>query len=488
MPLANYWSYALGLLFFIIAFLAKWSQLRTGKLHNMDFWLFVDLLEQASNGGFWLTRFAPQEIGWVQHGAVHTFAVLFTLLPAVKLLGAKWVALAMNPFAISLAGVALASLAKPYWGGRIALLFQFSFYALGANGKTLMYETHPEAFYPLLVFCSALAVRINQTWLIFLAVFLLYSLKMDILGFGAPLAVWLASTGRSKKTIIFAATAGLTLQIVSLRNFSLGSMGPSLWDGATIFLPQTSGGGLSNSLSLDTLRGLYFRMSTALGGSVEILTGFPFLEIIAPVFWLVFSVPALLSFLGLSIIYGMVPGAIPLWNYYSAPWVGVSWAIAIHGLPKKLEPYRRRIVIWTLLVSGLIHSGSPKIYLEGLFESDSKTSRRLALKRAVQCIPSSHKSGMISPGLTEPLWETLKERLITDRWSGTTPLPKGMDFIILEKGVARYAFSKADSLRIEKTMESEAWLQTYPTFRLSLSSTYGISQKTTRDKASNNGA
>jgi len=95
------------LIYFVIALFCKIAQLYTFQLHSLDFWLFEDLLDQVSKGGWMVTRFAVQNHGFVQHGAVHVFWPLYAMVPLVWLLGSLPVALAFNPLWIALSGWAL---------------------------------------------------------------------------------------------------------------------------------------------------------------------------------------------------------------------------------------------------------------------------------------------------------------------------------------------------------------------------------------------
>ena len=109
--------------FFFLAVLGKYSQLWTLTLNAQDFfWLFTDILEHGKRGAFFLTRFAPQSQGPVQHGVVHPMLTwgLFSL-PA-WLMGSTWTALLFNPLALAGAGFLVALLSRKRWGGPLFTL------------------------------------------------------------------------------------------------------------------------------------------------------------------------------------------------------------------------------------------------------------------------------------------------------------------------------------------------------------------------------
>src|SRR4051794_11591333 len=64
--------WVLFLVWFTLAASAKFLQLQSLELNSQDFWLFEDMLRSLRDGAFLLTRFAPQMLGPVQHGAIHT--------------------------------------------------------------------------------------------------------------------------------------------------------------------------------------------------------------------------------------------------------------------------------------------------------------------------------------------------------------------------------------------------------------------------------
>jgi hypothetical protein len=141
--------------FALTASVAKLSQLQALALNAEDFWLFQDMLAQMARGGFFITRYAPQALGWVQHGAVHPMLSWAIALPLAWVAGPTAAALLFGPLVFAGAGWVLALIAKPRWGALGALMAAAAFLASSQLGKILMYDVHPEAAYPLFVFLWA---------------------------------------------------------------------------------------------------------------------------------------------------------------------------------------------------------------------------------------------------------------------------------------------------------------------------------------------
>ncbi|RYZ89766.1 MAG: hypothetical protein EOP06_08870, partial [Proteobacteria bacterium] len=70
---------AIALCYFFAALACKYSQLYTHQLAGADFWLLEDMLRWMAKGQPYITRFAGQDVGPVQHGAVHAFLSMYLL-------------------------------------------------------------------------------------------------------------------------------------------------------------------------------------------------------------------------------------------------------------------------------------------------------------------------------------------------------------------------------------------------------------------------
>ena len=169
--------------FLALALGAKYSQLHSMQLNGQDFWLFVDMLDQMSRGGFMLTRFAPQTIGWVQHGVVHPYFSFTLLLPLTWMIGPLHTCLWFGPLSIAGAGALLGLLARPRWGNTPAVLITAAFLTSSLVGRIVMYDVHPEALYPFATFAWAWAAGWGDGKLrpkrLLLATALLMGIKTD---------------------------------------------------------------------------------------------------------------------------------------------------------------------------------------------------------------------------------------------------------------------------------------------------------------------
>jgi hypothetical protein len=441
------WHAGLAFGFLGIASLAKYLQFSANLLHAFDFWLFVDCLEQAARGAPWLTRFAPQGEGWVQHGGVHAFIPLFAFVPLVYLIGAKATALLINPVALALGGWFVGRMTVAEWGARGSVAWMLGFFALSSNGKTLMYETHPEALYPALVLGALYFVKQSQgrsvwTALAALALVASFSLKLDSIGLLLPVLylIWRNHAVRDwTKTAGICAMFGLILQGTALAAWSKGWLGPEKWIGGDVLLPGVGGAGGWAGV------GAFF---VNLPGQLLVTTKFlfsrPLLSLVLPVGWVLFSGVWWVGALGLGLIYSFVPGALPLWNYYSAPWVALAFAVAIWNGQRWSENRKNRALLWLVLTSTLLGSGAPRWnFLTQESRSNSELRRR-EVESVLECLklraphpknPERGFVGGVAPGLLADVWE-VNPNLIFGQFDGrVTRHFMEMDFFLIEEGV-----------------------------------------------------
>ncbi len=453
-----------ALAYFGIALVGKYLQLIGNELHGQDFWLFVDALNSAAGGGAWLTRFAPQGIGWVQHGAVHAFLPLFFFVPLVWVLGAKWTALLINPFALSLAGYFLALLARPRSGVMGALAWMLGFYALSANGKTLMYEAHPESLYPLLFFAVLLSLQSPQGRSRFLlpALACLFSLKLDALGLMLPVAMLCRAAGESWCRIALGMLLGLSSQWLALKGFAQGWLGPHQWAGDSPVIP--SAGGLGISLAggismLATLTEWAGRVWDQLLITLRFLISRPLLSLVVPFFWVSREPQWWIGALGLGFLYSWVPGSMPLWNYYSAIWVALIFGVAVNLYARK------EWLVAMVLLSCILGGGSPRWRFERADTFQVRSETESEAKLAVACLRSlqglSPVKGVVGPGLLGAFWDQGRELILTERWRGLDSRRGAAPrFIILERGVDRYLMAAREVETIEAELrKSPGWVE-----------------------------
>ena len=266
----------LTLIYFGFALLAKYSQYRSLALHGQDFWLFVDLLEQLKKGGVFLTRFAPQSLGFVQHGSVHPMFSWAALLPLVWIFGSITTALIFNPLMLAAAAWMIGVLAyrragsRPdhhrsnhrfnprsnqrsnhHRGGATALLLAAAFLASTQVGKVLMYDVHPEAAYPFLTLLVLWALGLDGSkrvrWkTLVVSTLLCAGIKEDSFLILLPWVAWAlwtfrAPTRHRQSTQFYAAlvcgilVVGVALlQMFAVNQWSNGAWGPKIWEGQSV--------------------------------------------------------------------------------------------------------------------------------------------------------------------------------------------------------------------------------------------------------------
>jgi hypothetical protein len=453
-----------ALVFFGIALTAKYLQLVGNKLHGQDFWLFVDALDTASKGGAWLTRFAPQSVGWVQHGAVHAFLPMSLFVPLVWVVGAKWTAQLINPVALSFAGYLLALLARPRWGVLGSLGWMLGFYALSANGKTLMYEVHPEALYPAFFFATLLSLRSSPSRSRFLlpSLVCLFSLKLDALGLVVPVAMVCAAAGESWRRVGLGILLGILVQVLALRGFAQGWFGPQEWAGAVPVIPAA--GGLGVSLGGGTSLLAFFsdwggRVWDQLYITLRFIFSRPLLSLVIPFFWVLSSAQWWFGAIGLGFLYSWVPGALPLWNYYSAIWVALIVGLAV-GFPA-----RKKWIVTMVVLSTFLGGGSPKWHFESADARQNRLVTESEVHSALECIKSRRTSsrlqGVVGPGLILFFWDHGRDFFLTDRWQKTSSSDTDqIRFVILERGVDRYLMTAREVEAIEAELKKNpAWVE-----------------------------
>ncbi|RYZ82872.1 MAG: DUF2079 domain-containing protein, partial [Proteobacteria bacterium] len=377
---------ATALCYFFAALACKYSQLYTHQLAGADFWLLEDMLRWMAKGQPYVTRFAGQDVGPIQHGAVHAFLSMYLLVPFVWLFGSEFTALAMNPLALAAGGFAIGLAANRLTDSRIlALVCTVAFLASAWTGRILMYDCHPEAFYPLLIVGAFVTLR-NEflssrvRWIFMVgAVTLLAGMKQDAIFI--TFVIWLNAVLIGKLRPKAAVVSFATLMVVSLlmtgiiRQFRFGEFGVDhVLIGAQTFdvITPVAGSVALKGYQLNRvadLSGLANAFFAEHGGALNMafdtlsyLVKPPFLMIalIAPWIW-VSGVSAWILLVPLGLIYGLVGGFIAgLPIYHSAPVLGLMFVAVIADWqrhPERTKRWRFGILLWLVAIS-FLHGSS----------------------------------------------------------------------------------------------------------------------------------
>jgi len=359
------WLFGVSGIFLVLAFFGKLSQLFCLRLHAQDFWLFVDILEHLKiehlkKGGVFLTHFAPQAVGLVQHGSVHPMLSWGLLAPFVWVFGALPTALFFGPVMLTLAGIFLALLTRKNWGELGSLLFMIAFFASTQVGRVLMYEVHPEAAYPCFVLLWLWSMgwdggkdgpaRVRWGWLVF-SIVVGMGIKEDAFLVFGPLIVWgvvfssKGMHGMQKRAAILSlglATSVFLFQMKAVEAWTHRVWGPQIWEGYPVVVDASAGlfpgvhwGGFQDVGKI--IRSVVSQNSS-LGvswvgwGVVQKIAQFwvsrPWwsLLILAP--WVLLRLEFWWFLLPLACVTSLLEGPRFLWNYYSAPFLGSFWFCA----------------------------------------------------------------------------------------------------------------------------------------------------------------
>ncbi len=388
-----------GLGFFLLATLAKYSQVQSGRVSGQDFWLFSDLLEQTWLGAPFLTRFAPQSLGWVQHGAVHPFLPILAYAPIAGLFGGMTAATLLNSSALALGGIFLYRGAAPKWGARTAVFFQIAFYLSSEVGRLHTYEAHPETLYPALVFLWVLSAQNPNPWLKHLggaaALAAAMSLKADAILIFLPLIFWLRAWTSLPALFL---SLGITWSAVS--GFQSGALGPTAtWQGLPIAIPlgpELAGGHpFSGPFSAwEAVRAFFSRYPDPIGflsASLQLFMRGVFWNLVLHVPILLLEMRAWVTLLPLVVFLGLA-GAQPahLMNHYGAPLAALYWAlVATYSMGWTT---RRTIGIgfWSLLWALFFGSGGLEFY----HPSPEFKARRASAKSLATCLDTLNIAGL----------------------------------------------------------------------------------------------
>ena len=468
------WTWALGGVYFGVAAIAKWSQFRALVLNSQDFWLFEDMLKQMGQGAPFLTRFAPQALGFVQHGVIHPTFILYFALPWAAILGSTGTALLFGPGVLAAAGVTLAFLARARWGAVAAWCLGAAFLFSSQAGKILTYDVHPEAAYPLLILGAAwilsstedLPRRRRLAGVTALVFFAGMSIKEDAFLVFGPLALWYGGRHRFKNFAWVPALAvvlGLAFQFHAISQWKNHLWGPELWAGQPIVVPV--GADFLKGMAWDSMRSVFRALQLMIasqggvgGASSAILHFFlsrPFLSLVLWVPWVVRFPGFWFCIAPLALAHAILGGLrASLILYYSAPFLGVFvfWAL------RERKPSNNK-ALWALGVSLFVGSGGPEIY----FRSPLASELAQGVAKLEPCLLSKSGNALFQNGIvTTPfLGLVSRDSVATDRVpSDNSPFWNRVDHVLFAPDWPRWETSAQDleRLRLRVTRGSE-WIR-----------------------------
>ncbi|MCX6558348.1 MAG: DUF2079 domain-containing protein [Candidatus Aminicenantes bacterium] len=189
----------------LLAWLLLFSLLRTAQHFSFatnawDLSIYDYAMSSTMKGEIMAEPF--HGFGWGSHLAVHFTPILFLLAPLYLVFAGPLFLLYIQVLAVGAAALPLYLIAKHELGdGKMALVVPLIFLLYRPLLNGLMYDFHPEMFFPLFIFASYyfLAVR-NRRFLFFLFVILALWLKEDFAVYTFFYCGWLAWKTEWKKT------------------------------------------------------------------------------------------------------------------------------------------------------------------------------------------------------------------------------------------------------------------------------------------------
>jgi hypothetical protein len=452
---------ALCLAYFALAAIQKFSQLWTLSLNAQDFWLFEDMTRQLQLGGPFLTRFAPQSAGWVQHGTVHPTFIWYLTVPLAWLFGPTAAALLFGPTFLAGAGYCLGVLARPRWGKAGALTLTSAFLLSTQVGRIQTYDVHPESAYPFWVLFWGWAISRRSTALLCLAVVGGMSIKEDAVFVFVPLTLAGLHIGYregwARRALPSAITlcAALGLQLYSIHQWKSGAWGPVSWLGAAVFRQQSASFLQQNSFdSFSSIFKIGVQTVQSQGGPVgaaisllKFLTARPFLSLMALSPWAALQVSFWLLAFPTALILAWLGGLkAALMLYYSAPLVGIFWLV----VATRVRANARRALL-ILALSLCVGSGGLELPL-----SNASIDRYRAEATALTtCLGSGTETGFVPPPF---LGIVPRNRVQSDRIVDEGTLPTLPAFMLLAPGLPRHE-TPAPGLtaKFREVIENSGW-------------------------------
>jgi uncharacterized membrane protein len=190
---------------FLLAWLLLFSLLRTAQHFSFatnawDLSIYDYAMSSTLKGEIMAEPF--HGFGWGSHLAVHFTPILFLIVPFYLVFTGPLFLLYIQVLAVGAAALPLYLIAKHEFGnGKMALVVPLIFLLFRPLLNGLMYDFHPEMFFPLFIFASYyfLAVR-NRKFPFFLFIVLALWLKEDFAVYTFFYCGWLARSKEWKKT------------------------------------------------------------------------------------------------------------------------------------------------------------------------------------------------------------------------------------------------------------------------------------------------
>ncbi|OFY99588.1 MAG: hypothetical protein A2070_04280 [Bdellovibrionales bacterium GWC1_52_8] len=447
---ASVWILALA--FSAIGAFQKFLQWYSLTLNAQDFWLFEDMLRSLVKGVPFLTHFAPQTTGLMQHGAVHPFWSLYGFLPLTWLFGSTLTALLLAPLALAFAAVVLANLAKPLWGPLGAWIVAFCFLSSTQVGRILGYDVHPEVVYPfsVLLTCWGLGVADGKLrhWAWMAGILLGFGTKVDAPFILFPVLLWFAASVWQKraKTQLFSSVAAIllgsaisTVLFLSIRRFSTGEWGVQEFSGMAVQLPS----------AMPYLRAVDLDITSVLRKIAFFLVSRPWLSLLIFAPWVSLKARFWFWVLPIAAVLATLGGQpATLVNYYSASLLGGFW------LAVALMPGKRSWLLFSVLALG---SGAPFFTVPSSAAQDLRSHTQALLK----CLPSSNAKGIVSPALIgvlrTPFGETgFEETILSEKFPPPThSMWKSINYLLLTPTISRWEMNPEQVRGMIEKMTSE---------------------------------
>ncbi|MEO5971093.1 MAG: hypothetical protein ABIQ95_14285 [Bdellovibrionia bacterium] len=442
--------------YFLFGVLGKYSQFWTLNLNAQDFWLFTDILEQGKKGVFFLTRFAPQGLGYVQHGTVHPMLTWGLLTLPAWIFGSIWTALIFNPLVLAGAGWMVGILSRKRWGNFHSLFFAAAFLASTQVGKILNYDVHPEAAYPLLTLIWFWALGLDGAgqvrWIALLVSTLLcMGTKEDSFLVLGPWILWglFELKANQRKAVLVSGLVALgvvVFQCIAVQNWLSGLWGPRDWSGDLVITNAAvnafAGGHWTGLRDILQLGARLLAMQGGLGGGLasvgKFLISRPWLSLLVLLPWVVGSLRFWLVVLPLACVYALIEGPNHLWNYYSAPFLGSLWFCGISELstrftvPVKLRP------LWVLGAALILGNSSIQFFIP----SNKVLEIRTQTQKLLPCLG---KNGLVASHLIGlvPL-----EKIWTDRIPITEADWAGIDYVLFSPQLDLFGMSSGEAKKL----------------------------------------
>jgi len=451
-----------SLLFFFLAFGSKISQASVMALNGADFWLFEDMLYWFTKGEPYITRFAPQGSGPVQHGGVHAYLSFLLTAPLAMIFGPLPVALAFNAAMIAGAGYVLARISYGYTRSvKVALALAFAFWISEWTSRILMFDMHPEAAYPLCGFLLFAASEkfakfesIKLVVLFVLAWMVMAAWKQDTAMVCGVIWLWYsirrAWTIRSAVVAALAAGLPIVLMTMMVQMFKTGTLGAqTIAIGEILAVPVAlpafgshvvGGHQLAGVGSVFAIADFLIQKNGGLLGMLKSIASYfvtdPFLFFALTAPWLWRRLEFWILVMPMALVFAVVGGNMGvLSNYHTAPLLVGLWVAILLDLRKPVSVGDRSLyykVAWIVVIS-LVHGGSSLAYYQ------PSAAAKESLQEANQMTVGLPGLGIVSSRL---LLSVPHEQIWTDQMPMREGLiqepPKFVRWVLFPKGLPSY--------------------------------------------------